>query len=200
MAIASLVVASLVAIAVIYREFIHDFVFKPDLDVTFSLQRPTSRETIFESGKKGFWPRLKVVNNGRTAARRCEAVLAEVRMPNGTLDVRYDPLKLRWAIAPIEKGLQPLDIARGRHVDLNIFYTIENANRALFATYADAIGAPIFLEPGDYWFLIVIYGDNIKPVERGLAVHWEGNYYMDVDIREMDRQPTNKDHWPWPIK
>jgi hypothetical protein len=199
MAIASLIIASLVAIAVIYREFIHDWVFRPELEVEFSLNEPISRETLLMNGKKGFWSRLRVKNNGRIAAQRCEGILAEVRVPDGTLDKRYDPLTLRWAIAPIHKGLEPLDIACGRQVDLNIFTTIEGESEAQFATYPDPRGIPLFLEPGDYWLRIIIYGDNFKPVERGYAVHWDGKDYRKVAMQEMNERPSGTSNWAWAI-
>lgn len=97
MAIASLIISFLVACAVIYREFVHRWLFKPNLQVEFSLNEPISRETLLVNNKKGFWPRLRVTNNGRSAARRCKGILAKVRMPDGTLNKRYDPLTLRWA-------------------------------------------------------------------------------------------------------
>jgi hypothetical protein len=196
--IVSIVISAAVACAVVYREFIHDWLFHPKLEIAFSLEEPISRETILINDKRGFWPRLRVTNNGRSAARRCEGILAEVRMPDGTLDKRYDPLTLRWAIAPIDKGLQPLDIARGRQVDLNIFTTIESASAAQFATYADPRGIPLFLEPGEYWLRIIIYGDNFKPVERGYAVHWDGkDYRKGIHIQEMNDKPTSTTVWPW---
>ncbi len=163
-AIISLVISSLVAIGVIYREFIHDLVFRPNLKVTFSLEEPISREasvawppeaSLPSRWKASFWPRLRVRNEGKSAARRCEAILAEMTNANGEPDKRYDPLTLRWAIAPIERGLQPLDIARDRVVDLNTFYTIEDEPNAPFATYPDPRGVPLHLEPGDYWLRIV---------------------------------------------
>lgn len=198
MAIASLVVAIAVAVAVIYRDVIRGWIFKPRLEIAFSLGEPISRETILKNGKKGFWPRLRVTNNGRSAARRCESILAEVRMPDGTLDKRYDPLTLRWAIAPIDKGLEQIDIARGRQVDLNIFTTIEGESAALFATYADPRGIPLFLEPGDYWLRIIIYGDNFKPVPRGYAVHWDGkDYRRGIRMQEMSDMPSSTTAWPW---
>ena len=71
MAVISLIISSLVAIGVIYREFIHDWVFRPNLKLTFSLEEPVSRETTVEwppetplpsQWKAAFWPRLRVKN------------------------------------------------------------------------------------------------------------------------------------------
>lgn len=199
-AIVSLAISILVAIAVIYRDIIRDWYFKPKLEITFSLEKPISRETLLKNDKKGFWPRLRIVNTGRSVARRCEGILAEVTKPDGSSDDRYDPLTLRWAIAPEDKGLEPLDIARGRQVDLNIFTTIENTSFAPFATYADPRGIPLFLEPGDYWLRIIIYGDNFKPVERGYAVHWDGKDYRKVPMQEMNERPSDATAWPWQIE
>jgi len=199
-AIASVIASAVVALAVIYRDVIRDWYFRPKLEITFSLEEPISRETLLINNKKGFWPRLRVTNNGRSAARTCEGILAEVRLPDGTLDKRYDPLTLRWAIAPIDKGLEPLDIAGGRQIDLNIFTTIENESKALFATYADPRGIPLFLEPGDYWLRIIIYGDNFKPLERGYAVHWDGKDYRKVAMQEMNERPSGANAWPWQIE
>lgn len=209
MATISLIISSAVAIAVIYREFIHDKVFSPKFEVTFSLEGRISRETTVSwppgalespQWKAAFWPRLQVKNVGRSVARRCEGILTEVTNPEGKLDTRYDPLSLSWSIAPTSRGLEPLDIARNRVVDLNTFYTIKGEPKAPFATHPDPRGIPLHLGPGDYWLRIVIYGDNFKPVERGYAVHWNGEDYRRVDMREMNEKPGTKSHWPWPLE
>ena len=209
MAIASLVISLLVALAVIYRDIIRDLYFKPELEVTFSLDEPVSRVTTVawplgishpSQWKSAFWPRLRIKNTGRSVAKRCEGILTEIRKPDGTLDKRYDPTTLRWAIAPISRGLEPLDITRSREVDLNIFTTFENESLAIFATHPDPRGIPLGLEPNDYWIHIVIYGDNFKPVERGYAVHWDGKNYREVDMKPMNDKPTSKTAWPWQTK
>jgi hypothetical protein len=208
-AVVSLIISSLVAIGVIYREFIHDLILSPNLKLTFSLEKPISRvatikwppQTSLPSGLKGsFWLRLRVQNDGKSVARNCEGILAEVTNPYGEPDKRYDPLTLGWAIAPIERRLQPIDIAQGRVINLNIFTTIEGEQNASFHTYQDPRGVPLYLEPGDYWLGIVIYGDNFKPVQRGYAVHWDGEGYKRVDMREMNQRPHSGSHWPWPIE
>jgi len=118
--IAPLVISIIAVVAVIYREWVHDLVFKPKLGVTFSLEEPISRETKVNVQipaleplryKRAFWPRLRVKNNGRSVARRCEGILAEVTNPKGEPDKRYDPLALKWAIAPSNRGFESLDIA-----------------------------------------------------------------------------------------
>lgn len=206
-AVISLIISSLVAIAVIYREFIHDKVFSPKLEVTFSLKGPISREARVPGGgdaigatqwKNSFWLRLRVRNGGRSIARECEGILAEVRNPEGELDKRYDPLTLSWAIAPSNRGLEPLDIARNRVVALNTFFTVEGESNAPFATHPDRRGVPLYLEPGDHWLRIAIYGDNFKPVERGYAVQWKGKNYRQIDIQEMNEMPSGTSRWPWP--
>ena len=198
--VSSLVISFIVALAVVYREFIHDWIFRPKLDITFSLNAPHSRVTLLEGGKKGFWPRLLVKNNGKRVALRCEGILDEVRMLDGTIDTRYDPLVLRWATAPIAKGLLPLDIAQKRQVFLNIFTTIEGEENAPFATYVDAVGVPLYLEPRQCWFRIVIYGDNFTPVSKGYAIQWDGKEFEEVNVCEMDEPPKSIKEWPWPVQ
>lgn len=209
MAIASIIVSIVVLFLVIYRDIIRDYYFRPKLEVTFSLEEPISRITSVEwplgtshptQFKEAFWPRLRVLNAGRGVARECEAILAEVRNPDGSVNKKYDPLKLRWAIAPVQKGLEPLDIARDRQVDLNLFTTIDGENKALIATYSDPVGVPLFFEPGHYWLRIVIYGDNLRPVERGYAVHWDGRHHKKVAMQEMNERPDNITSWPWTIQ
>lgn len=212
--IISLLISSLVAIAVIYREFIHDWLYRPKLEIIFSLEEPISRERVFgrlgEPPQKHFWQRLRVKNNGRGVAWRCEGVLAEVRNPRGELVTRYEPLSLEWAIFKYEGGIEPMDITPGKFVDLNILITIENTPHAIFPTgvrgdpyYHDLSKAPFsageYLEPGDYWLRIVIYGKNFKPIERGYAVHWDGKNYKGIDTQEMNEMPKVANKWPWPI-
>jgi hypothetical protein len=205
MALASLIIAVIVAFAVVYREFIHNRIFRPNLEITFSLEEPVSRVTNVEwppglgQEKKAFWPRLRIVNTGRSVARRCEAILAEVRRPDGSLNEGYDPLTLRWAIAPIGLGLEPLDIARGRQVDLNTIIPIEGEKFAYFATHPDPRGFPLYFAPGDYWIRITIYGGNFEPVSRGYAIHWDGKDYRRVDMIGMNNPPTSLSEWPWEI-
>ena len=208
-AIVSVVASAVVAIAVLYRDIIRDWYWKPKLEIISSPEEPISRVTTVKwpldapypsQSKSAFWPRLRIKNTGRSVARRCEGILAEVRKPDGALDKRYDPITLRWAIAPISRGLELLDIARDREVDLNIFTTFENENFAVFATHSDPRGIPLRLEPGDYWIRTVIYGDNFKPVKRGYAIHWDGKDYKTVDIREMNAPPQSTADWPWQIE
>ena len=208
MAIASLIVSLLVASAVFYRNVIHDWRFRPKFKIIFSLEEPISRETVVRCPtealepsrfKMAFWPRLRVRNTGRSTARRCEGILDEVRNPKGELDKRYDPLALRWAIAPHSKGFEPLDIARDREVDLNIFTTLEGESNAPFVTHSDPRGVPLLLKPGDYWLRIVIYGDNFNRVPRGYAVQWDGKDYRGVKMQEMNEKPNGESCWPWPI-
>jgi len=206
MAIASLVISIIVAVAVVYREFIHDRIFKPKLEIQFSLDEPISRVTTVEylaepqGYKLAFWPRLRVRNNGLRIAHRCVGMLDEMRKPDGSLDTRYDPIMLRWAIAPLERGLQPLDIERGRTVDLNTFTTIDGLPNADFATYPDARGIPLYLEPGHHWLLISIYGENFSPFRAGYAVYWDGKDYTNgVKMREMKKKPAKISDWPFPI-
>ncbi len=128
-----------------------------------------------------------------------------MRNPKGELITRYEPLPLRWAISQYDRGLQPLDIAPKRVVDLNTFWIIEDSPNAFLAT-EDPIGTlgksakpGDYFEPGDYWLRIVIYGDNFQPVERGYAVQWDGKDYKGVKMQEMNERPSDAAHWPWPI-
>jgi hypothetical protein len=202
-AIASVVASAVVAVAVIYRDIFRGWFFKPKFDITFSLEKPISRVTKVkwpersEQERNAFWPRLRLVNTGRSVARRCEAILAEVKKPDGSLDDRYDPITLRWAITPIGIGLEPLDIARGRQVDLNTIITIEGDRFAYFATHPDPRGIPLYFEPGDYWIRVTIYGDNFEPVNRGYAIHWDGKDYRKVCMQEMHNPPRSTADWPW---
>jgi hypothetical protein len=122
-AIASVVASAVVAVAAIYRDIFRSWFFRPKLEIVFSLKRPISRLTTVEwplgtnepsQWRGAFWPRLRFVNRGRSVARRCEAILVEIRRSDGSLDERYDPVTLRWAVAPNSKGLEPLDIACDR--------------------------------------------------------------------------------------
>ncbi len=204
-AIASVVASAVVAVAVIYRDIFRGWFFKPKFDIVFSLEEPVSRLTNVEwppglgGEKRAFWPRLRIVNTGRSVARRCEAILSEVRKPDGSLNEVYDPLTLRWAIAPIGIGLEPLDIARGRQVDLNTIILIEDEKFAYFATHSDPRGFPLCFVPGDYWIRVTIYGDNFEPVNRGYAIHWDGKGYRRVDMIGMNNPPTGLSEWPWEI-
>lgn len=213
MVIAALVVSISVAIAVIYREFIHDWFVRPKMEVTFSLEKPISCETIYEyrlGGElKAFWPRLRVKNNGKSMARRCEGILTEVRNPKGELITRYEMLPLRWAILPYARGSELLDIASKRVVHLNTLFIIQGWQEAYLVTttwmggLSEVIDSSIYpkeyFEPGDYWLRIVIYGDNFHPVERGYAVHWDGMNYKEVGIKEMNEKPSATSYWPWRI-
>ena len=72
-AIISVIISGLVAIAAIYRQVIHDWVFRPNLKVTFSLEEPVSRETTVKwppeasepsRWKAAFWATLKGQERG----------------------------------------------------------------------------------------------------------------------------------------
>lgn len=203
MALASLIVSIIVALAVVYRDFLRDLVFGPSLRIEFSLDEPISRETPIKWGiksnvdlgyRQAFWPRLRITNEGKTVAKKCEGILTEIRECGGSINKKYDPLTLRWAIAPLGKGLEPIDIAPGRSVDLNTITTIEGETHARFATHNDPRGVPLSLEPDKYWLRITIFGDNFKPVHRWYAVNWDGKNFKEIQMKEVQ---DYKSGWPW---
>ena len=204
MALASLIVSIIVALVVVYRDFLRDLVFRPSLRIEFSLDEPISRETTIKYGiksnvdpgyRQAFWLRLRITNEGRTVAKKCEGILSEIREYGGSVHKKYDPLTLRWAIAPLVKGLEPIDIAPSRSVDLNTIVTIEGETHASFATHDDLTrGIPLGLEPGKYWLRITIFGDNFDPVHRWYAVNWDGKNFKEIQMKEVQ---DYKSGWPW---
>lgn len=206
LALVSLIISGIVACVVVYRDLIRPRIVRPQLEVQFSLKEPISRQTLVNRPTApdeskfcwAFWPRLRVINVGKATARKCEGVLTEVRTPDGMLDTRFDPLTLRWAIALPQEASAPLDIAPKRTVDLNTVTTIDGEAYAYLAVHRDARYAPMYLEPGDYWFRVVIYGENFKPVSRGYALQWDGKNYMDIRMQEMNEQ-SSEHCWPWPL-
>jgi len=200
----SIAISIAVAIAVIYREFIHDWVYRPRIKVIFSSGEPISHEIIYHLTThelKETWRCLRVKNCGRVLAWKCEAILCEVRNPKGELITRYEPLRLIWAISRYHREAQLLDIAPKRVVDLYIFSITEGAPQAFLVPRdpGEAVSPEDYFEPGDYWLKIVIYGDNFRPVEKGYAVHWDGKGYKGIGMQEMNKMPSSTSHWPWPI-
>lgn len=220
--IVSLIISIIAVVAVVYREFIHDLVYKPKLEVTFSLDEPISREETLLMPQPPpevvmrdvFVIRLGIKNTGRVLARKCEGILSEVRNHKGELITRYEPLPLRWAISPHDRGLQPLDIASKRVVYLDLLFTLKDSRWAFLPTtikkgyhsedfpfekMVSTIKGEACFEPGDYWLSIAIYGDNFGPVEKGYAVHWDGKNYKGIDMQEMNEKPSAISPWPWSI-
>ncbi|MFC2009079.1 hypothetical protein ACFLUT_03395 [Chloroflexota bacterium] len=203
MEIASIIVSAIALLLVIYRDVIREHIYRPQIRVDFSLDEPISRGVNvgfpvipLDSPRESyirFWTRLRVTNKGRSTAKHCEAVLAEVRSSDGSLDTRYDPLVLRWAISPEPEGLRPLDLAPGRQVDLNLLMTEQDGRTVSIVTHTDPIGAAVTFQPGEYWFKVSIYGDNFAPVEHGYALRWDGSHYKrGIDIRTANTPPSSK--------
>ena len=106
---------------------------KPKLKIEFEQREPYCRKTRFflgayEASFLRYWIRIKVTNEGRKVAKRCEGKLVDIQAIKNEETIPFqpfDPAILRWASYPVETDLRPTNINKGEYDYLNVVYTVE---------------------------------------------------------------------------
>jgi len=130
--------------------------------------------------------RIRIVNEGWTTAKNCEAKLVVKDRDGKEL---LDPTVLHWARYFSEPSMKPLHIRRKEREILDVAYTKRGDNDIYFETdrtrYAREQNKPIFYDkkpPGQYLLTITIYSDNGEPESRNFILAWDGTDYRTVTM------------------
>ena len=183
-------------------EWIKRRLYAPDLHVAYSHSPPASHLTYWGSRtdpslqEPVYFFRLDVKNEGRSQARRCEALLEELwlfdaagkphRIP------RFSPVKLRYD----ERGTMFVDINPDRSIFWNIGHisSLAQQSREEEAHFIDVpgqhadvsrfmmelieypYGQANCLVPGEYGLTIAVHSENSPPSKVYLKVNWSGKW------------------------
>lgn len=209
------------AILVVFQDRIRNLLMRPKLKISYTHTPPLALLTFWRSPKDPelrepvFYFRFRVVNNGESQARRCEAVLEDlwvcdtvgnpVKLPN------FSPVSLRW-LGTTETFF---DINPDRRVYCNIghisspdYQGREERDSRQFVDIPGYSGddlrfvldqsrvyfsQPNCLPPGKYIIKIAIYSENASYQEICFEIAWSGNWkdsekdmFREIVIRPVD--------------
>jgi hypothetical protein len=142
-----------------------------------------------------YWIRARIVNVGRSVAKRCKGKLIRIRDAK-TMEERkdFDPVELRW----VTGGGKPIDLDRDDREYLNIVYTREDDSLHFFidSTEKEPRAINLLPERKDYILDVVLYGDNVDPMSKSFYLK-NSNDFDNIELSYWER--TN-DHEPEAIK
>lgn len=157
---------------------------RPTLTIEYESREPCCRDAPFPSGEPAHWVRVKVTNKGRSAAKRCKGKLIAVHRADGSLREDIDPMQLRWAGIPWQRGLEPLDLAREEGEFLGVVYARGTRPDVAFTTVDEApAGFLKWLEAGPpHRVTLAVYADNAKSETADFVITYGG------DVRSLRMQ------------
>jgi len=173
------IAASVVAIIIAFLPSIRRWYNRPEFSIEFENKEPFCRCTNLVSGEKAYWIRLRVKNVGRSIARGCEGKLVRVtdaNMKKGRKD--FDPVALRWAST---QRYEPIAINKTEYEYLDLVMRKTNDKRVVHIVADATLLRGINLDPPltDYIFHIIIYGENVEPLEK--SYYYKTHLLYDKD-------------------
>ena len=164
---------------------------RPQLKITFEPIEPWCRTTnvvrnLAAGGtetKEGRWVRVRVENKGSQPARACLGKLTQVKT-DGEPRADLDPMQLRWAGVPDDKGFEAISLRRGQHEYLNLFLVLEEADVEVVTFSNFAAGFRTQLERNrSHWVQVDIFAENASPAKLALEMNYGGSFVnLDVAI------------------
>jgi hypothetical protein len=176
--------------------------FEPNLKLTFSQFPPACHLTYWRSPvnpslkEPVYFFRADLVNEGKSQARFCEAVLEELWIydaaGNPKRVERFSPVKLRydeqgtkfvdlnpkrpifWNIGHISSPTHQTNDEKPRFIDIPGSYSDEL--RFFLELFEFPYGQPNCLVPGTYGLKIAIYSENSRAQHLLLKLSWSGKW------------------------
>ena len=186
-------------------ELIKRRLFAPKLEIHFGESPPACHKTRFKGRKASghpidepvFYFRFQVVNEGKSQAKRCEAVIENLSIADAEgdfpKDTNYTPVNLIWGSSYAEY----IDINPRRSFFCDLLYVPSQRYQDLLGphdTYVNPpesgdfnLGAilnvkaafyvqPNRLPPGKYKIDVAVYSENAEEVRRSFLVNWTGKW------------------------
>lgn len=186
-------------------ELLKKKILAPDLKIYFEENPPSCHQTRLKGinaiGKKidepVYYFRFQVANEGKSLARKCEAVverLSRVDIPNKVSEeADYTPVNLIWGssyeefveINPNRRFFCDLLHVPSKQYQDSMKHFLGYVNPpegdefdlgAIMNVKAAFYAQPNRLPPGKYKIDVVIYSENSKEVRRSFIVTWSGNW------------------------
>jgi hypothetical protein len=176
------------ALASVYAEIIKPWWNRPKFSVEFENGVPYCRVAkILGSKFNGYYVRIKVINSGRSVAKRCIGKVTQIMDSAGTELPGYDPVALPWIGTDInEAPFRPIDLNNKEYEYLNILYKTDK-DPHLAMIWRDKIprGTSSELSKGEYTLQVTIYGDNVKPFSQKYQLSCGDSDYKDIKMKAI---------------
>jgi len=193
--------AAAAVVLALFRDYIRAWWRRPRLQIDFENRGPFCRNpTIVETGKRGYWIRVKVTNDGGSVAKGCIGKLMQMRDANRCPLPLFDAMALRWVDAlpkhllvtaitgkgvgvmvgqeAIHEIYNPvMDLTPHDSTFLNIVNT-EQGTDEFRVNAADPRPRGVFFtyRRGEYFLSLRILSENADPISKEYRLVWEGDY------------------------
>ena len=170
--------------------------FAPDLKINFELNPPGCHKTRFGRGDSVYYFRFKVINSGKSQAKRCEAVVEKIYKADAAgkfHQIKYTPINLIWGSSYGEY----VDINPDRTFYCDLFnipakeFQEWRINKNAYINPLDTepfdlglildVKAAFYSQPnrlpsGKYQIEIGIYSENNKTIRQVFQISWSGQW------------------------
>ena len=173
------------ALATVWVQIIKPWWNRPKFSVEFENRVPYCRVARIRGTKSyGYYVRIKVINSGRSVARRCIGKVTQIMDNAGKELLDHDPVALPWVGTDInEVPFRPIDLNNKEYEYLNIVYKTDK-NPQLAMIWKDQIprGTSSELSKGEYILQVTIYGNNVKPLTQRYKLNCGDSDYKDINM------------------
>jgi len=174
---------------------------RPKFDIEFENKKPFCRYAFREIlGKEAltrtYWIRLRVRNVGKSVAKACEGKLVRITDLKTNEDRKdFDPIVLNW----VGTNRHPIDINKSEYEYLDILFTREDDGKRFYLREIDPQPRGINLTPErkDYILRIVLYGENVEPLDKSFHLKNNKTYdkielssFKETEVENMESQRT----------
>jgi hypothetical protein len=160
----TLIIAGIAILFTALKDFILPFFIKPRLKITYFPKEPYKRSAVFlnSSHYPSVFDRFKIENKGQISAKNCRCQIYCIKnKQNKVQDLQGFPLA--WASRP--DFVERLNIGKGESefVDLVHMRSDDTTQIFLNSYHNVPVGMPSNVSIDDYFFEVIISGDNFNP-------------------------------------
>jgi hypothetical protein len=178
-------ITAIVAVFVAFLPSILRWYNKPRFKIEFENKEPFCRHNktwfsvVTDTSAKGavptYWIRLRVKNVGHSIARGCEGKLVSIK-DFTTKEYRkdFDPVVLHW----VGSTHNPIDINKSESEYLDAILTRVDEPRVFYirSELREDVGTKLTPERKDYLLEIVLYGENVEPLQKSFYLKNHEDY------------------------
>jgi hypothetical protein len=123
------------AIIAIFQNDIRRYLNRPIIEISFKNEEPWCRDAIdpsWDANSFVYYYRVKITNNGKTTAKKCEGKINSIQLENGNLFAPFDPIVLDW----VGHKTETIEINRDEHEFLGLL-SVRQTDVSQFIISAD---------------------------------------------------------------